>query len=67
MKIEHNAELMKMAYKYQQLTDKLKKACGLHTLEIEIDTKNVKRALLEIENAIPGDICAIIQLERDIK
>ena len=67
MKIEHNAELMKMACKYQQLTDKLKKACGLHTLEIEIDTENVKRALLEIENAIPGDICAIIQLERDIK
>lgn len=67
MKIEHNAELMKMAYRYQQLTDKLKKVCGLHTLEIEIDTENVKRALLEIENAIPGDICAIIQLERDIK
>lgn len=25
MKIEQNTELMKMAYKYQQLTDKLKR------------------------------------------
>lgn len=56
-----------MADKYQQLTDKLKKACGLHTLECEIDTENVKRALLEIENAISGDICAVIQLESGIK
>ncbi len=67
MKIEQNTELKKMAYKYQQLTDKLKKACGLHTLEVDIDTEGVKRALLEIENAIPGDICAVIQLERGIK
>lgn len=67
MKIEHNTELMKMAYKYQQLTDNLKKTCGLHVLENEIDTENVKRALLEIENAIPGDICAMIQLEGGVK
>ena len=64
MKTKATLDIRMIAIMYDTLLGVLKTACGYGT---EIDTEEIKSALLEIQNRIPKDICAIVRLEGDTK
>lgn len=68
MKTKATLDIRMIAIMYDTFLGVLKTACGYGTAEgTEIDTEEIKSALLEIQNRIPKDICAIVRLEGDTK
>ena len=68
MKTKATLDIRMIGVMYDTLLGVLKTACGAGTAEgTEIDTEDIKSALLEIQNQIPKDICEIVQIERGLK